>query len=179
MFGEVSIVTTLARTVCANNVAEKYLPALKCLLATRRLQPDHPQSHYQSLRFRRALEEDKTPLDPKMNAVIQENFISQIADPEKSLETLNEEFLFAHWHSPKHVQAGVRLLELLHPELEPAKEKATKHLIQTLGEKGTTIEDAVEGLRVLRELEGSKSGREEYLKKAKERWPEATVLREM
>ncbi|KAK4560436.1 hypothetical protein LTR86_005632 [Recurvomyces mirabilis] len=158
---------------------KKYLPALKCLLATRRLQPDHPQSHYQSLRFRRALEEDKTTLDPKVNAVIQENFISQIADPGKSLETLNEEFLFAHWHSPKHVQAGVRLLELLHPELEPAKEKATKHLIQTLGEKGTTIEDAVEGLRVLRELEGSKQGREEYLKKAKERWPEATVLREI
>ncbi|KAK5115981.1 hypothetical protein LTR62_000437 [Meristemomyces frigidus] len=157
----------------------KYLPALKCLLATRRLAPDHPQAHYQSLRFRRALEEDKTPLDPHVSAVIQENFISQIADPEKSLETLNEEFLFAHWHSARHVQAGVRLLELLHPELEPAKGKATNHLQQTVGEKGTTIEDAVEGLRVLRELEGSREGRVEYLRIARERWPEASVLRDL
>jgi N-alpha-acetyltransferase 15/16, NatA auxiliary subunit len=156
--------------------AEKYLPALKCLLAAQSIDEKHAKVHEQSIRLRRALEQLPEPLPEKVQQVMTSEFLSKVADSSKSLEQLNEDFLLENWHSAPHVQAGVRLIQVLHPELEEAKKKGAKHLQQSLGEKNTSLRDAEEGLRVLEEIHGSTEDRETYVSKARELWPEATVF---
>lgn len=120
-----------------------------------------------SCRLRHALDTLSEPLADKAHAVVKETFLSK--QPSKSVQDANEEYFASHKTSASHVQA---VLSVRHA-LKPGEEKA-QDLLPTLEAKETTLEQAVEGLRSLEEFGAA---RDEYCKKAGQRWTEADVFK--
>lgn len=56
------------------NYVEKYLLALKCLLAATKLTPEDPTVHGQILRFQKTIEADYEDLPPQVTSVIDAGF---------------------------------------------------------------------------------------------------------
>ncbi|KAF2722557.1 N-terminal acetyltransferase-like protein [Polychaeton citri CBS 116435] len=56
---------------------KKYLPALKCLIATERLEPNNPAVKKQGDQLRTALKDLPEPLPPKVQEVLQSSFLSK------------------------------------------------------------------------------------------------------
>ncbi|KAK0859065.1 hypothetical protein LTS02_009522 [Friedmanniomyces endolithicus] len=156
---------------------KKYLPALKCLLAVSSIDPEHPKYHEQGCRLRLALEKLDEPLPEKAKQVIDSEFLQKSAS-KGSVEEENEEYLAKHKDSALHVQGAVRVRHALHPDGSgDVKETSAKDLQHTLDSENTTLVQAEEGLRVLGEVVGADGkGKEAYVAKARERWPEATVF---
>ncbi|KAK5120521.1 hypothetical protein LTR85_006176 [Meristemomyces frigidus] len=57
---------------------KKYLPALKCLLATRALEPEYPKVQEQGDRFKQALDNLSEPLPEKVKQAIDETYLSKL-----------------------------------------------------------------------------------------------------
>lgn len=57
---------------------EKYLPALKCLLATRALEPEHQSLRDQEARFKSTLDNTSEPLPEKVKQVIDETYLAKL-----------------------------------------------------------------------------------------------------
>ncbi|KAK4547449.1 hypothetical protein LTR36_001105 [Oleoguttula mirabilis] len=57
---------------------KKYLPALRCLLATRALAPEHPKLKEQDDRLKSALDNVSEPLPDKVKQVIDETYLSKL-----------------------------------------------------------------------------------------------------
>ena len=148
----------------------KYLPALRCLLAIQQIAPDHPKCHELSCRLRRALDNLSEPLPEKVQTVVKETFLSK--QPSKSVQESNEEFFSHHKDSAPHVQAVIRVRHALKPGSENAKD-----LLSTLDAKSSSLEEAVDGLKLLEEIGADAGAKEEYCKKAGQRWAEADVFR--
>ncbi|KAK3114076.1 hypothetical protein LTR53_007970 [Teratosphaeriaceae sp. CCFEE 6253] len=155
---------------------KKYLPALKCLLAIRAIDPEHPKLHEQGCRLRLALDKLEEPLPEKVKEVIDSEFLQQFSG--RSVEEHNEAYFATHKDSASHVQAVVRARYALQPESSEAKAKSAQDLQTTLGTDGTSIGDAEEGLRVLGQIGVEDKAREAYVAEARERWPEATVFKQ-
>lgn len=110
------------------------------------------------------------PLPEKVQKVVQETFSSK--QPSKSVRDANEEYLSQHKTSAPHVQGVVRVRHTL----KPGEEKASD-LLPTLEAGKTTLEQAVDGLRLLQEIDAAdSSAREQYCTKAGQRWTEADVF---
>jgi len=157
----------------------KYLPALKCLLATYAINPDHPKCHEQGCRLKLALDQLEEPLPPKVMEVIDTCYLSKFSKlKSQSLEECNEEYFESHKDSAPHIQSVVRFRSVLKPGDEDTKSKSAKDLQSTLALNSTSLEQAVEGLQLLDEIGvGRDPGvRETYLQAAQKRWPEARAL---
>ncbi|KAI9792611.1 MAG: hypothetical protein M1833_001064 [Piccolia ochrophora] len=152
---------------------KKYLLALRCLLAASRLDATNPTLHEQTIRFKQALSELPTPLPEKPSSIIASLFT--LIPTDQSLSEFNDAFHAAHRNSPPHLLAALRTRHRLDPSSIADNEKA---LLEMLAAAEIQLDDAVEGARVLEEW-GSKEGvREEYRKKARGRWPEASAFAE-
>ncbi|CAK3961316.1 N-alpha-acetyltransferase 16, auxiliary subunit [Lecanosticta acicola] len=151
---------------------KKYLPALRCLLALRKLNPHHPKCHELGGRFKLAIDHLPEPLPKQTQDVLQELYLSKLSP--KSLEQVNEEYLESHKASAPHVQSVVRFRNFLKPGAEENKSRGAKELLATIDLPSTSLQDAVEGARILDEL---KADKQPYLEAARNRWPEATVLK--
>lgn len=154
----------------------KYLAALKCLLATHSLNPDHPKCHEQGGRLKLALDNLEEPLPPKAKEVMDSCYLSQLSS--KSLEQCNEEYLENHKSSTAHIHSVVRFRNVLKPGEEETKSKGVRDLQSTLSLGSTTLEQAIEGLQILDEIGGGQDplAKEAYLQEAQKRWPEATAF---
>ncbi|KAK3046411.1 hypothetical protein LTR09_012103 [Extremus antarcticus] len=155
---------------------KKYLPALKCLLAAQSLDPSHPKCHELSGRLRLALQTPDPPLPDTVKSVIDTTFLSHHSSDAKSIGDANEEFLQANRTSAPHVHAALRLRHALRSGADEMKSKGVTHLQATLEAESTSWEEALEGLQVLSEIDGTEEARTGYLKAAHERWPEADVF---
>jgi peptide alpha-N-acetyltransferase len=171
--------------------AEKYLPAAKCLLAARALDPSHPKCHEHSLRLQHALAGLSEPLPPQIQSVLQSTFLSTL-DPTISPQDQNEAHLQSHRESASHVHTVIRVRQALSSSSpsspsssssvddESAKktQKANLHLLlSTLESPGISFREVLEGKSLLAEIGADRQAHEAYLELAGKRWPEATVLR--
>ncbi|EMD00702.1 hypothetical protein BAUCODRAFT_29060 [Baudoinia panamericana UAMH 10762] len=154
---------------------KKYLPALRCLLAAQRIDPEHPKSHEQSLKLRHALGNLSEPLPEKAKQVTDSEFLSK-QPKDQSIEAVNEEYLAKHKDSASHIHAAVRVRQVLQPESADAKARSVEDLVQSLRCENIMLRQAEDGLAVLLELGVEVEAREKYVQAARERWPEATVF---
>lgn len=92
----------------------------------------------------------------------------------------NDTFLAKHKHSAPHVHAALETRHAL-DDSPDTRARDQRELIQTLeieegdGE-GITLQDAIQGLHLLKWWESDAEVVKEYKAKAKERWAEATAF---
>ncbi|KAL8950309.1 MAG: hypothetical protein Q9222_003653 [Ikaeria aurantiellina] len=151
---------------------EKYLLALRCLLAARAIDPFHPSIHVQSIRLAHALKLLPEPPSPKVAEIFETEFSSLIA-PDADLMKLNSEFLANNSESAAHVQASLCARQALDAKTADDNQK---DVIRTLALPSVSLEDAVRGLDLLRDWKAQSRYRTDYIAAAHERWPEATVF---
>ena len=154
----------------ANRLLGKHLPALRCLLAIQKIAPEHPKCHELSCRLRLTLDSLPEPLPEKVQAAVKKTFLSK--QPTKSVQDSNEEYLKEHKDSAPHVQGVIRVRHAVKPGFENAKD-----LLPTLEAEETTLKQAIDGLRLLEEVSADTGAKEEYRKKAGQRWAEADMFK--
>ena len=154
--------------------AEKYLLALRCLLAAYSINPDHPKCHEQGCRLRLALDSLSEPLPQKVQEVMNATFLSKFAS--KSVEEGNEEYLEAHKDSPAHIQSAVRVRNALKPGAVDTKSKGAKDLESVVALDVTSLQEAIDGLHLSDEIGAESEARESYLEAARKQWPEASAF---
>jgi hypothetical protein len=108
------------------------------------------------------------PLPDKVSQVIKAN--SGIIPPKSSLSSYNDKYLAKHKECARRTQAALTSRLLLDASTKSANEKT---LVATLGLKDVEMQEAIEGLQLLKKW---KSDSTAYLAAAKKRWPEATVF---
>lgn len=150
-----------------NQFTEKYLLALKCLLASSSLSPAHPTVHEQTIRFQQAITTPSitSSITPKTFDLIKELFTLFPSDT--SLEAFNEQYASEHKDSAREVLSVLRVRQLLAPS-----EKNAKDVVGILDLESVTLEEGREGLELLKEW-GSKEV-EGYGVNAAGKWPEAS-----
>lgn len=167
-------VERISGATSANFSSEKYLPALKCLLASRQINADHPRCHEQSLRLKLALDNLSDPLDPNVKQVIESTFLSGF--PTGSLEDLNEKYLDSHKSSASHVHSVIRSRNVLEPGSEEMRAKSARDLESTLELDTLSLQEAEDGLRFLDEINAGTEARASYVRIAQKRFPEASAF---
>ena len=85
----------------------------------------------------------------------------------------NDDFLQKQHDSAPHVQASLRVRQMLDPS---SSEKNQQNLIRTLALQGCSLDDAVRGLELLEEWKAEPKYRDDYIAAAHERWPEASAF---
>ena len=153
---------------------EKYLLSLKCLIAAHNIDASNPTLHYQIARFRQILDSlsDSNP-DPKMAQVLK-SCSSGIIPPSLDLLSWNDTYLSNRKDSIPHIQAALRVRQLLDPK---SKAKNEIDLVRSLDLPAIDIKEAEGGLDLLKEWKSDSDVREKYLAAASKRWPQATVFK--
>lgn len=95
---------------------------------------------------------------------------SAIVPPKSSLSSLNDKYLAKHKECARRTQSALTARLLLDSSTKSANEKA---LVATLGLKNVDMQEAIEGLQLLKKWKGDTGP---YLEAARKRWPEATVF---
>ena len=153
-------------------IADKHLLALRCLLASNAIDPADPILHEQLIRFRHALASLPEQLPPKVAEII-ESELSPLLAQDVDLLKANDEFLSRNRGSIAHVQAAMRARRSISPD---HAEQDQKDLLATLDLDGTSLDHVVNGLNMLREWQTKPEAISEYIQRAGERWPQATVF---
>jgi peptide alpha-N-acetyltransferase len=149
-------------------VVDRYLLALRCLLAAFALDSAHPKVHELIVRFKLATDSPSVPLLGKVTEVIKTEFT---LFPESTTPSdFNEKFISTHKDSAHHIFAGVRVRQLL-PSHDKLKSESDILACLSLP---ITLAGAIEGLEL---LSSWKSSTESYISKASSLWPEATVFK--
>lgn len=156
--------------------SEKYLLALRCLLAAHSLSPSHPTSHYQLLRLQHTLHTLPSPLPPPTSFVISAQLAPLLAldaDPHAA----NTAFLGRHPRSATHLHAFLRAHNFLPPPPSPLDTEPAELLLGSLDEDWDVgVQEARSGLDVLEEWGLGDEVRRRYTARARERLPEASVF---
>jgi N-alpha-acetyltransferase 15/16, NatA auxiliary subunit len=151
------------------NETEKYLLALRSLLAAAALDKEHSKVHSQAIRFKLALDKDLASLDPKVAEIIKSEFT--LLPESASLTQFNNDYLSKHKDCARRTLSGLSVRKLLAHDLAPS---ADADVVNVLKIEGVTTEEAVEGLELLQRW---KSGEvEAFRKAAAAKWPKATVF---
>ncbi|KAI9808636.1 MAG: hypothetical protein M1825_003787 [Sarcosagium campestre] len=163
---------------------EKYLLALKCLLAAHAVDASDPTLHAQIIRFKRTLD-DLPPdsLDAKTRAVLESKFTIG-PGPSTTLAEYNDAFLAAHASSARHIHAALDVRQLLDPD--SSRQANEKDVIRCLDLGDLTLDEAIDGLKLLRgwaasagdEAKSAAAAVAEYKSKARLSWSEATAFEE-
>ncbi|KAL9001417.1 MAG: hypothetical protein Q9188_005460 [Gyalolechia gomerana] len=151
---------------------KKYLLALRCLLAAQSIDSSHPLTFEQSIRLRYTLKTLPEPLPPKTSQSLESEFLHLI--PVKAdLLKMNSDFLAKNSESAAHVQASLRVRQILDPKTSDDNQK---DVIRTLALPLASFADAVQGLELLKNWGAQSRYLEDYIAAAHERWPEATAF---
>lgn len=148
---------------------EKYILALKCLLASAALDKEHPRVHEQIVRFKLALDKAGEELNPKSADIIQSEFT--LIPASTSLTKFNDEYLSKHKGSVPKIIAALKTRKLLSPESATSCEKDVAAVLKN---PSVTSEEAVEALELLRSWKSSEA--ESFREAAAAKWPKATVF---
>ena len=155
-----------------NRLAEKYLLALRTLLASHALSPSDPTTHEQIIRLGHTFSTQTEPPDRKIQEVIAAEF-NPILPASTDLSKRNDEVLQQHHDSAPHVRACLRVRQFLDPS---SSEKNQQDVIRTLALEGCSLEDAVKGMELLGEWKAKDQYLGDYLAAAHESWPEASAF---
>ena len=107
--------------------------------------------------------------------MVQSLFLSKLGS--QSVKDDNEKYLQTHAGSTPHIHSVIRVRKALKTDSDDKISTSDKELLSTLDFPDTTLEQILEGLRILHDLEVDAGTREEYLTAARKRWPEATALK--
>ena len=91
----------------------------------------------------------------------------------KDLAKHNDEFLQQHHDSAAHVQACLRVRQLIEPT---SSEKNQQDVTRTLALDGSSLDDAIRGLELLEEWKAESRYKNDYVAAACERWPKASAF---
>ena len=156
-----------------NVEAEKYLLALRCLLAGSSANPSDPTTHEQTIRLRNTLSTLPSPLAAQVSEVINAEISPLIANDTTDLSAHNVSFLETHSSSAPHILAGLRARQYLDSK---TLEQNQRDVHQMLDLESASLENAIAGLELLIEWNSPPIAQQAYLERARERWPEATVF---
>ena len=170
---EVSIHCEVSTRSIANIAIEKYLLALKCLLAAHDLDPANPTLHTQVYRFRSLTEKSREDIPPRISEIISLESKS-LFDGDRSVSDWNQSFIASHESSVPHVQAGLRVRGLIDKDSRGQNEK---DLIETLSLPGITLAEGTAGLELLGLWRTSAEVVAAYQKAAGSIWREATAFK--
>ncbi|KAL8736156.1 MAG: hypothetical protein Q9166_000311 [cf. Caloplaca sp. 2 TL-2023] len=151
---------------------KKYPLALRCLLAARSIDSSHSTNHEQAIRLRHTLNSLPDPLPPKISEVLDAE-LSSLISSDADLLKLNTDFLTKHSDSAAHVQASLCARQLLDPK---TADENQKDVIRTLAVPSVSLEDAIQGLDLLKDWKAELRYRNDYVAAAHERWPDATAF---
>ncbi|KAF2667579.1 NMDA receptor-regulated protein 1 [Microthyrium microscopicum] len=146
----------------------KILLALKCIQAAHQINPDHPGLHERLTRFRKTLDASESS-NPKVAQVIK-SCIS-IIPASSGLSEANESYLTKHKSSPQHIYSALRTRAFLDPS---SKAQNEKELLTSLDH--ASLEDAIDGLALLKRWGSKEDVKSKYVDAAMKKWSEATVL---
>ncbi|KAK2734256.1 hypothetical protein FQN55_002873 [Onygenales sp. PD_40] len=152
---------------------QKYLLALKCLLAAHAIDSTHPEVHSQMARFRQTIDTLTEPLPAEVSEVIATDFEPLLSKSE-NLTSWNDSFLAAHKSSAAHVQSALSVRRLLTPD---AKAGTEKDLLSTVDLETTSLENALAGLHLLDDWKSSREAKAAYINQAQKRWEQASAFR--
>lgn len=129
-----------------------------------------PNAHEQSIRLQYALSKLPEKLPAPAQKVIDDLFLSKL--PSSTPSARNEEYLQKHKDSATAVFAVVKTRQAINAE----GSNSIKLIQDTLQAPNTTIQEAVQGLRLLDDIKADAAIKLTYIKTAHERWPQATVF---
>jgi N-alpha-acetyltransferase 15/16, NatA auxiliary subunit len=160
------------RTITINSSSEKYLLALKCLLALHAIDSEDPSLHVHSFCFRSTMDHGPDGVVPRLAEILPAATRILFLDG-KDLSEWNDDFLSRHKSSASHLQAGLRVRALLGKE---SKDNNEKDLLTALSLESTTLREARAGLELLNEWGSSAEAKDRYMTSAAERWTRASVF---
>jgi len=148
---------------------EKYLLALRCLLAAAAIDREHSQVHEQIVRFKLAFDKDGAELPPKSAEIIKSelNLLLASTTPSK----FNDEYLSKHKNCARRTLSALKVRKLLSPDSASSCEKDTAAVIDL---PSITFQEAKEALELLSLWKSSKA--ESFRTTAAAKWPKATVF---
>ena len=150
--------------------------ALKCLLAAAKLTPEDPTVHIQIIKFKKAIDSPPEPLPAEITTVIDTEFYTTLLPSKNTdLVAFNSEYLAKHTDTPSKLFGGLRAKHLVKPESISEIEASILESIKG-GLDTYTLEDAYEGLGLLRETKASDKAVEEYKSVAKGKWENSKGL---
>jgi N-alpha-acetyltransferase 15/16, NatA auxiliary subunit len=149
---------------------EKYLLALKCLLAAATLDKEHSKVHEQTVRFKLALDENIKGLSPTSAEVIKTEFT--LLPTPVNLVQYNSEYLSKHKDCARRKLSGLKVRKMLSPDSAPSIEEDA---VAILNLPTITFEEAREGLVLLSTWKSSEI--DTFRKAAGVKWPKATVFK--
>ncbi|KAI9728724.1 MAG: hypothetical protein M1828_002830 [Chrysothrix sp. TS-e1954] len=155
--------------------------ALKCLLSSFALSAStstsHPTAHEQAIRLLHILQTSPPPLSTPSLDTLTSSLPSPYATSSKphNLRTLNDTILSqSSTPTASQIFAHIRARQVIDPT---SKSQNLKDLHATLEKcKEMTVLQAVEAVKLMRELGGEKGDVDAFVQEAEKRWPEADVV---
>ena len=153
----------------ADILVEKYLLALKCLLAAAALDKENSKVHEQTVRFKLAIDNDGSKLQPKSAELIKSEFnlIPTSATPSQ----FNDEYLARHKDCARRILSALKVRKLLFPESASASEKDAAAVIKL---PSITFEETRGALDLLSSWKSSQL--DSFKQAAATKWPKATIF---
>ena len=148
---------------------EKYLLALKCLLATAALDKEHSKVHEQTIRFKLAIDKDLEGVPAKSAEVIKSEF--KLLPASSNLTQYNDEYLSRHKDCARRTISALKARKLLAPS---SATQIEKDVVGVLKLPTITLEEAVEGLELLSLWKSNEVGA--FRKEAAAKWPKAVAF---
>jgi len=149
---------------------EKYLLALKCLIAAHSIDPEQSKLHEQLIRFRRTLDSASKAESEKVNEVLK-TCSTNIVPATSTLSKYNEEYITKNEGCARRIHSGLHARWILDPL---SKARNEKDMLATI--KHADMQEAIEGMERLKEWKSEKSVVEAFLEAARGRWPEASAF---
>ncbi|KAF2638010.1 N-alpha-acetyltransferas-like protein 15 [Massarina eburnea CBS 473.64] len=151
---------------------EKPLLALKCILDTKDLDPEHPSVHKNAVLFRHHLNNLKEALPESVAEAIKQSFTSPPADADiAALKAANDDYIKEHSESPSHLQAAYDVRQQLDAASKPQNETDLQNVLQL---DGIGFDQASAGIKLLYEWKSDANVVEAYREAAAKKFPQAT-----
>jgi peptide alpha-N-acetyltransferase len=148
---------------------EKYLLALKCLLAAWALDKEHSKVHEQVVRFKLAIDQDNETLAPQSAQIIKSEFT--LLPALINLSQYNDEYLARHKGCARRTLSALKIRKLLSPDSAASCQKDAVDVIKL---PSITMEEAKETLELLRSWNSNDI--DSFRSQAAAKWPRATVF---
>jgi hypothetical protein len=148
---------------------EKYILALKCLLAAAGLDGEHSKVHEQTVRFKLAIEKDIEELPPKSAEIIKSEVT--LLPASKPLTQYNDEYLTKHRDCVRRTLSALSVRKLLSPD---SASSCATDVAATIKLQSITMEEAKEALELLSSWQSAEV--ESFRSSAAAKWPNATAF---
>ena len=118
--------------------------------------------------------QDSASATPELLDLANNSLPSPYNDPSTMLDSLNDTFFSSHPNNASTLFAFARTRQFLDPSSKSSSEDTVLQVFDSC--QDITLEELQAGITVLKDLHSSDTILQTFIRKAKETWPEATVL---